>query len=333
VGIITIARQAESGGEAVAEQLATDLGVALVHRPLLERLTVEHGLSGQDLDESDETHAGTKSGAGSQVHVDYLQAVLLDLAGKEDLVLVGRGGQFLFRDCPWCLHVKVVAGSVARRAALQRVQPLTDEDADAWLAEVDRQRSEWIRRHYGVDWEDTGHYDLIVRTDRLGVTGAAATIRQAAHAGGILGHVAEIAAWLESHGPNGTADRPVAAPGFVHPSEAEFARVLDFYRIRWQYEPRSFPLALDDAGNVAEAFTPDFYLPDLDLYLELTTLKQSLVTDKNRKIRKFRELYPDMQLKVFYGRDFRSLVQKYGLSPTPSGSGASQNRAGRVQSS
>ena len=91
---------------------------------------------------------------------------------------------------------------------------------------------------------------------------------------------------------------------------------MDFYRIRWQYEPTSFPLAWDATGHVTEAFTPDFYLPDLDLYLELTTLKQSLVTDKNRKIRKFRELYPDKQLKVFYGRDFRSLVQKYGLSPT-----------------
>lgn len=333
VGIITIARQAESGGETVAERVATDLGVSLVHRPLLERLTAEHGLSGQELDESDETHAGTTTSAGSHVHVDYLEAVLRDLAGTQDLVLVGRGGQFLFRDCPWCLHVKVVAGSAARRAALQRVQALTDEDADAWLAEVDRQRSEWIRRHYGADWEDAGHYDLILRTDRLGVEGAAATIRRAAEASGILGHAAEIATWLERHGPNGTAERPVAVAGFVHPSEAEFARVLDFYRIRWQYEPKSFPLAWDDARNVTEAFTPDFYLPDLDLYLELTTLKQSLVTDKNRKIRKFRELYPDIQLKVFYGRDFRSLVQKYGLSPAPSGSGVSANHAGRTQAS
>jgi cytidylate kinase len=332
VGIITIARQAESGGETVAELVAGELGVALVHRPLLERLTVEHGLSGHELDESDETHFGTAPSAGNQVHVDYLQAVLLDLAGKEDLVLVGRGGQFLFRDCPWSLHVKVVASSAARRAALQLVQALADEDADAWLAEVDRQRSDWIQRHYGVDWEDAGHYDLIVRTDRLGIEGAAATIREAARASGVLGHVAEIAAWLGRHRPNGAADREIAAPGFVHPSEAELAGVLDFYRIRWHYEPRSFPLAWDDAGNVSEAFTPDFYLPDLDLYLELTTLKQSLVTDKNRKIRKFRELYPEIHLKVFYGRDFRNLVQKYGLSPTPSGSGASQNHAGRTQS-
>lgn len=333
MGVITIARQAESGGETVAERVAKQLGLALVHRPLLERLIVEHGLSGQELDESDETQAGTVASVAAQVHVDYVQAVLLDLSGKEDLVLVGRGGQFLFRDCPWSLHVKVAAGLGARRSALQQVQALSDADADAWLAEADRRRSDWIRRHYGADWEDPAHYDLILRADRLGVEGAVTVICRAAEAGNILGHQAEIGAWIERHSANVATHRAAGAAGFVHPSEAEFAGVLDFYRIRWYYEPRSFPLAWDAAGHVAEAFTPDFYLPDLDLYLELTTLKQSLVTDKNRKIRKFRELYPDIQLKVFYGRDFRSLVQKYGLSPTPSKSGAAGTHADERQPS
>ena len=318
MGIITIARQAESGGEAVAEGVAKQFGIALVHRPRLERLMLEHGLSGQELDESDETQAGSVASSDGQVHVDYVHAVLLDLAGKEDVVLIGRGGQFLFQGCPWSLHVKVTAGLETRRSALQEVQALSDADAENWLAEVDRQRSEWIRRHYGSDWEDPAHYDLIVRSDRLGVDGAVTVICGAAEAGNLLGHHAEIGAWIESRGADVSADRPTGTPGFVHPSEAEFSRVLDFYRIRWHYEPTSFPLAWDNAGHVTEAFTPDFYLPDLDLYLELTTLKQRLVTDKNRKIRKFRELYPDIQLKVFYGRDFRSLVQKYGLPPTSS---------------
>ena len=331
MGIITIARQAESGGETVAEEVAKRLGIALVHRPRLERLILEHGLSGQELDESDETQAGTVASSTGPVHVDYVHAVLLELPGNEDLVLVGRGGQFLFQGCPWSLHVKVTAGLAARRAALQEVQALSDADAEIWLAEVDRQRSEWIRRHHGSDWEDPAPYDLIVRSDRLGVDGAAAVICRAAEAGNLLGHHAEIGAWIERRGAEVSADRPTGTPGFVHPSEAEFARVLDFYRIRWHYEPRSFPLAWDQVGHVTEAFTPDFYLPDLDLYLELTTLKQSLVTDKNRKIRKFRELYPDIQLKVFYGRDFRSLVQKYGLSPTSSGSHSANGPAGERQ--
>jgi hypothetical protein len=108
-------------------------------------------------------------------------------------------------------------------------------------------------------------------------------------------------------------------PPFAHASEAEFARLLDFYGIRWEYEPRSFPLQWDPSGRVQESFNPDFYLPDLDLYIELTTLKQSLVTKKNRKLRRLRALYPDIRVKIFYGRDYRSLLFKYGLATSPAG--------------
>jgi hypothetical protein len=101
-------------------------------------------------------------------------------------------------------------------------------------------------------------------------------------------------------------------PIFAHPSEVEFAKILDFYKIRWQYEPRTFPIQWDEHDRVVESFTPDFYLLDQDLYIELTTQKQSLVTKKNRKIRLLREIYPEVQIKIFYGRDFERLLQKYG---------------------
>ena len=105
---------------------------------------------------------------------------------------------------------------------------------------------------------------------------------------------------------------PATRPAFAHPSEEEFARILDFYRLEWQYEPRSFPLRYADDGRVVERFTPDFYLPELDLYIELTTLKQSLVTKKNRKLRRLRELFPDVKIKLLYNRDYRNLLFKYG---------------------
>jgi hypoxanthine phosphoribosyltransferase len=100
---------------------------------------------------------------------------------------------------------------------------------------------------------------------------------------------------------------------FAHPSEAEFASVLDFYQIPWQYEPRTFPLRYDESGRAVESFTPDFYLPEADLYIELTTLRQSLVTKKNRKLRRLRELYPEINIKLLYRRDFLSLARKFGL--------------------
>jgi hypoxanthine phosphoribosyltransferase len=103
-----------------------------------------------------------------------------------------------------------------------------------------------------------------------------------------------------------------SAPRFAHASEAELARILDYYGVVWQYEPRTFPIQWNPDGKVVESFSPDFYLPELELYVELTTLKQSLVRRKNRKLRRLRELYPDIRVKLFYGKDFRALMLKYG---------------------
>ena len=103
-----------------------------------------------------------------------------------------------------------------------------------------------------------------------------------------------------------------SGPRFAHASEAELARILNYYGVSWQYEPRTFPIQWNVDGKVVESFSPDFYLPELELYVELTTLKQSLVRRKNRKLRRLRELYPDIRVKLFYGKDFRALMLKYG---------------------
>ena len=102
------------------------------------------------------------------------------------------------------------------------------------------------------------------------------------------------------------------SPRFAHASEAELARILDYYKVEWQYEPHVFPIRWNSEGMVVESFAPDFYLPDLDMYVELTTLKQSLVRKKNRKLRHLRELYPMVRIKLFYARDFKALLLKYG---------------------
>ena len=111
---------------------------------------------------------------------------------------------------------------------------------------------------------------------------------------------------------------------FAHASEAEMARILDFYAVRWEYEPTTFPILWNLEGDVVESFAPDFYLPELEMFLEMTTLKQRLVRKKNRKLRRLRELYPGIRIKLFYARDFRAMMLKYGrlalaeaLSGTP----------------
>jgi len=101
--------------------------------------------------------------------------------------------------------------------------------------------------------------------------------------------------------------------GFAHSSEKEFARLLDFYEVAWEYEPRAFAIEWGPNGAVAGKFRPDFYLPDEEIYIEITTMNQKLVTKKNGKVRRLRELYPDVRCKIFYQRDFHHLIVKYGL--------------------
>ena len=113
--------------------------------------------------------------------------------------------------------------------------------------------------------------------------------------------------------PQYQAFRGSEPPVFANDAERDCAAILDFHGIPWEYEPTTFPLETAPDGTVLEAFTPDFYLPEQDLYVEITTMKQSLVTKKNRKMRRLRELHPDVRIKLFYRRDIEALAMKYEL--------------------
>jgi hypoxanthine phosphoribosyltransferase len=116
----------------------------------------------------------------------------------------------------------------------------------------------------------------------------------------------------EATGTPRSPESAIEVTRFAHASEAEMARILDFYQVRWEYEPTTFPILWNLDGEVIESFAPDFYLPDLEVFLEMTTLRQRLVRKKNRKLRRLRELYPDIRIKLFYARDFRAMMLKYG---------------------
>lgn len=103
-------------------------------------------------------------------------------------------------------------------------------------------------------------------------------------------------------------------PVFIHPIEEAFARILDYYGVTWDYEPRTFPLKWDKNGKVIEAFTPDFYLPQQNLYIELTTLRPKLTLRKNRKLKRIKELYPDINIKLFKRRELRNMMIRFGMA-------------------
>jgi hypoxanthine phosphoribosyltransferase len=113
--------------------------------------------------------------------------------------------------------------------------------------------------------------------------------------------------------PDFQAFRGARRPRFANRAELECAKLLDYYGVPWDYEPTTFVLERDGDGRVTEAFTPDFFLPEQNLYLEITVMKQTLVTRKNRKLRKLRERYPDINAKLFYRRDVERLAERLRL--------------------
>lgn len=109
------------------------------------------------------------------------------------------------------------------------------------------------------------------------------------------------------------SDQPKSTPRFAHPVEEVFAKILDFYGIQWDYEPKTFPLEWDESGNVTTAFSPDFYLPEQNLYIELTVLRPKLTAIKTRKLRLMNELYPDINIKLFKRRELRNMMIRFGM--------------------
>jgi hypoxanthine phosphoribosyltransferase len=106
---------------------------------------------------------------------------------------------------------------------------------------------------------------------------------------------------------------PRSLDSFAHPSEQLFSKLLTLYGHPWIYEPLEFPLEWNEHGVPVKGFRPDFFLTEQKLFIELTVLEQRLVTKKNRKVRRFRVLYPEIPLLVVYQRDFHQLLAHHDL--------------------
>lgn len=318
MAIVTVSRLEACRGEEVAAEAARRLGFLLIDRTLMRELLYSYDLLATIGRLARPGPAGAPEQPDEEEHAIRAasEGIIWHLAFHENLVLLGFGGQFLFRGCPGTLHVRLTAALEFRRATAA-AQGTRYSIAALQRRELERRRL--VRRHFGEDLSRGEHYDLALRVDSLGAEAAAALIEQAAGAIGLTkaGRFEEIRACAKTRGaqeiPLDPLPTPPAQRRFANESEAEFAQVLDFYRIPWKYEPETFPIEWWPDGRVKSSFSPDFYLTELDTFLELTTMKQSLVTKKNRKVRLFRELYPDKKLLIFYGRDFKKLAQKFGL--------------------
>ncbi len=311
MAVITISREPGALGEEIAARAAGLLGFMLVDRDRLAQYWQEMDLDDAALIKADEGDVGEGSlnDPENEACIKLLPDLIAHLAEDHDLVVIGRGGQALFHNRPGTLHVRIVASRPFRVRHVQRHQGLSAREARRHINDLERRRSRYVRFLYGLNWADPALYDLTLRMDRLSIEQALNLIMAAVEEMDLL-HVPRRLI-VENLLPE--MDERRSGERFANDTEREFASFLEFYRIPYQYEPRTFPLEVDEQGRVLEAFTPDFYLPEQDLFIELTTMKQSLVTRKNRKVRKLRRLHPELNIRIFYQRDFYRLLAKYGL--------------------
>jgi cytidylate kinase len=315
MAIITISRQTGSGGREIASAIAEALNFQFIDRNSMDE--VINQLFPVRLDQLSRIKQDRK------VYGEMVRSAIAEVSSKYNVVILGSGAQFLFAGVAASLHVQIVAPRSYRVARLMRLAHIERNEAEDLVDEQDQRKAEFIRTLYDADWRDPAHYDLVLNIDHFSNEVAVEIIVKAAKAKGIEATPVSLPARVREDILTAKLDVAQLAelepgegklPEFAHPSEREFARVMNFYRIRWQYEPRTFPIEWDENRNIVKAFTPDFYLPDLDLFIELTTMKQSLVTKKNRKVRLLRENYPEVNIKILYERDYRNLIFKYGLN-------------------
>jgi cytidylate kinase len=321
VAIITVSYQHGSHGETIAREVSERLGFSLVtparmSEIIKDRYQLDCSLTGDINLTPREQHT-------SKLFANVISATLTDMAVLNDILVLECGGQFIFRAFPNALHVRIIASRDVRAHNLMKEHDLSFEKALEEIEDFDRRHARFLRSSFRRPTETPERYDLTVNTAAIEPEQAVEIVLFAAKAKQLADYGMVSSDSIERTKVRNqiqlvraltrlSLEHNQPLNQFAHPSELVFARLLDFYGIRWQYEPRTFPLRYDERGNIIEAFSPDFYLPDSDLFVELTTMKQSLVTKKNRKVRRLRELYPDVKIRLLYHKDFEDLIFKYG---------------------
>ena len=305
--IVTISRQMCSLGSEIAESLSRKLGWELITRDkLLSDIFIKIASDKElyMLSESPKFYL-TKT-RDNITFIEYLKQELYEMAKTKSFILVGFGSHLLFNGNKDVIRLRITAPQDMRIECLKKRFNIDNAEAVTIIKKSDRKQNRFVSTVYGkIDLCDTSYYDMILNTTTLSVDEYVSSIITL-----IKAH--ETRRYLElqtenTHVRNNRTNRT----SFKNPEEVEFAQILDTYHIEWIYEPKTFPIEWDSDGNVTLAFSPDFYLPKFDLYLELTIMNQKYVTLKNRKVKKLREIYPGINVRIVYKKDFQTLVERF----------------------
>jgi len=316
---MTVSRQTGSLGYQITQQLSKQLGLEVItHNFVMKEWLPE--VAGKH-----ELHMLTES-PGFYLNIsesgisfaDYIRKRLEEVVANQSVIILGLGSQLIFANHPNALHVRVIASDAIRMSRVMETHRLEKHDAERFLELSDRKHRRYIHTIYGKDWSDPELYHITLNTDNMGIKEAVSLLVCMAEV-----KKTALASPVDRVDPEETKQ----PPSFRHASEEEFSKILDMYNIAWDYEPRTFPIEWDAEGNITKAFTPDFYLPRFDTYIEITTMDQKYVTEKNRKVRRLRELYPGTNIRIVFKNDFYSLLKRFGLREDFAGKGIDSKEA------
>lgn len=303
---ITISRQMCSFGDEIAEALSRKLGWELITRnDLFARFPdiAQNAYDMRMLSESAKYYLSPVNGKGS--FLENLTKKLTSYLESNPVVLVGFGSQVIFRDNRDALHIRIMAPKDVRVLRAKKQYHVSSDEAERILETADKKHRKFVTTVFESDLSDPGLYNLIINTAFVSVDECVSCVISL-----IKEREAKRKLELET-GNEDAAEIMTSRPLFKNQSEEEFAEILDMYQIDWKYEPKTFPIEWDTEGNITMAFSPDFYLTKFDTYIELTTMNQKYVTQKNKKMNKLRELYPGTNIRIVYKKDFHSLLERF----------------------
>lgn len=302
--LITISRETGSLGEEITQELARRVNLPVITRDMVLKQWFTEVASKHELHMLTESPAFFQTSSSEGISfAALLENKLQEYISHHAAIIVGLGAQIIFASHPDALHVKITAPLQVRTQRVMHTHSLEEKDAERFLELTDRKHRRYISVLYDREWSDPALYHLVLNTGLLSIAEAVTLLEYMAQNRPVLSQP-QIQTNFEQEQP---------AVVFKHPSEEEFATILDMHGIEWQYEPRTFPIKWDAEGNITQAFSPDFYLPRFDTYIELTTMEQKYVSDKKKKVQLLKKLYPGTNINIVFKNDFYSLARRFGL--------------------
>lgn len=182
--IVTLSHEIGAGGPEIGQQLADRMGYRYVDHELISDAARRYGLLEEKLSHLDESKPSLfeRFDAETRRYITVIQTALYDFAEHDNVVLMGRGGQWLLRGIPHVLRVRVMAPFDVRvkRLGKKLAGPMGEQTNPRTVTELarrdDAEKSGRMRYLYEVGITDPALYDLVINTEKLSVGAAVGLI-------------------------------------------------------------------------------------------------------------------------------------------------------------